>query len=117
MENFIINAVIWTLALYGLFEIIKEIIYMYTYTKFKSDGTYLLIITKNQENYIESFLRTILFKIIYGKEENLKNILVVDLNSTDNTKEIINKMAKDNEYLKSISWKECKEIIDNINEM
>ena len=49
--------------------------------------------------------------------ENLKNIIVVDLNSTDGTKEIINKIAKDNEYLKCISWKECKEIIDNVNEI
>ena len=117
MEEFIVNTIIWTLALYGLFEIIKEIIYMYTYTKFKSDGTYLLIVTKNQEKYIENFLRTVLFKVIYGKEESLKNIIVVDLNSTDGTKEIVNKMSKDNEYLKCITWKECKEIIDNVNEM
>ena len=72
---------------------------------------------KMQENYIESFLRTVLFKIIYGKEESLKNIIVVDLNSTDRTREIVNKMAEDNEYLKCITWKECKEIIDNVNEM
>ena len=78
--------------------------------------TYLLVVAKNQEDYIESLLRTILFKIIYGKEDNLKNIMVVDLNSTDKTKEIIKKMSKDSEYLKSISWKECKDIIDNINE-
>ena len=116
MEEFIVHTIIWTLALYGLFEIIKEIIYMYTYTKFKSNGTYLIIVTKNQEEYIENFLRTILFKIIYGKEDNLKNILVADLNSTDKTKEILKKMANDNEYLSYISWKECKDIIDNINE-
>ena len=116
MSEFIMNAIIWTLALYGLFEIIKEIIYMYTYTKFKSDGTYLLVVAKNQENSIENFLRTVVFKIIYGKEEKIKNIIVVDLNSEDNTKEIIKKMSEDNECLKCVSWKECKDIIDNINE-
>ena len=116
MGEFIIRTIIWTLALYGLIEIVKQIIYMYTYTRFRSSGTYLIIATKNQEDYIENFLRTILFKIIYGKEENLKNILVADLNSTDKTKEILKKMANDNEYLKYISWKECKDIIDNINE-
>ncbi len=115
MGDFIVNTIIWTLALYGLFEIIKEVIYMYTYTRLKSDGTYLLIVTKNQEKYIENFIRTILFKIIYGKEECLKNIIVVDLNSTDNTKEILNRMVKDNDNLKCISWRECKEIMDNIN--
>ena len=116
MKEFIINTIVWTLALYGLFEIIKEIVYMYTYTRFKSDGTYLLIVAKNQENYIESFLRTILFKIIYGKEENINNIMVIDLNSKDKTKEIINQISKDNDCIKTISWKECKDIIDNIND-
>ena len=116
MGEFIINTIIWTLALYGLFEIIKGITYMYTYTKFKNNGTYLLIITKNQEEYIENFLRTILFKIAYGKEENINNIIAVDLNSTDKTKEIIKRIAQENEYLSCISWKECKDIIDNIND-
>ena len=116
MGNFITQTIIWTLALYGLFEIIKQIIYMYTYTKFRSNGTYLIIVTKNQENYIENFLRTTIFKIIYGKEENINNILVVDLNSTDRTKEIIKNIAMNNECINSITWKECKEIIDNINE-
>ena len=88
MKEFIVCTVVWTLALYGLFEILKEIIYMYTYTKFKSEGTYLLILTKNQEDYIENFLRT---------------------------KEIVKKMAEDNENLKCLNWKECKEIIDNID--
>ena len=31
-------------------------------------------------------------------------------------KEIAKKLAKDYEILKVISWKECKEIMDNINE-
>ena len=115
MEEFIIHTIIWTLALYGLFEIIKEIVYMYVYTKFKSDGTYLIVVAKNQEEYIENFLRT-LFKIIYGKEENLKNIFVADLNSVDNTREIIKRLSRENEYFNYISWKECKDIIDNINE-
>ena len=114
--EFIAHTIFWTLALYGLFEIIKNIIYLSTYTNFKSDGIYLIIAVKNQEEKIEGFLRTSLFKILYGKEENLKNIIVADLKSTDNTKEIAQKMAKDYEMLKVISWKECKEIMDNVDE-
>ena len=114
--EFIAHTIFWTLALYGLFEIIKNIIYLSTYTNFKSDGIYLIIAVKNQEEKIEGFLRTSLFKILYGKEENLKNIIVADLKSTDNTKEIAQKLAKDYEMLKVISWKECKEIMDNVDE-
>lgn len=114
--EFIAHTIFWTLALYGLFEIIKNIIYLSTYTNFKSDGIYLIIAVKNQEEKIEGFLRTSLFKILYGKEENLKNIIVADLKSTDNTKEIAQKLAKDYEMLKVISWKECKDIMDNVDQ-
>ncbi|MGN1297997.1 MAG: glycosyltransferase [Clostridia bacterium] len=114
--EFILNTIFWTLALYGLFEIIKNIIYISTYTKFKSDGIYLIIAVKNQENKIEGFLRSTLFKILYGKEEYLKNIIVADLKSTDKTKEIAKKLSEEYECLKVITWKECKDIIDNVDE-
>ena len=57
--EFVVSVVIWTLALYGLFEIIKNIIYLSTYTKFKADGIYVIIAVKNQEERIEGFLRAI----------------------------------------------------------
>ena len=114
--NFISNIIFWTLAIYGLFEIIKNIIYIFTYTKFKSDGIYLIIAVKNQEEKIEGFLRSTLFKILYGKEDYLKNIIVADLKSNDKTKEIAKKLEKEYECLKVTSWKDCKELIDNVNE-
>lgn len=116
MLEFITNTIFWTLAIYGLFEIIKNIIYISTYTKFKSDGIYVIIAVKNQEEKIEGFLRSILFKILYGREEYLKNIIVADLNSNDNTKDIVRKLSKDYDILKVTSWKDCKEIMDNVDE-
>lgn len=112
----ILNTIFWTLALYGLFEIIKNIIYISTYTNFKSDGIYLIIAVKNQENKIEGFLRSTLFKILYGKEDYLKNIIVADLKSEDKTKEIAKKLSEEYECLKVISWKECRDIMDNVDE-
>ena len=114
--DFLIKTIFWTLAIYGLYEIIKNIIYINSYAKFKSDGIYLIIGVKNQEKIIEGFLRAILFKILYGREEYLKNIIVADLNSTDNTKEIAKRLSKDYDILKVTSWKECKDVIDNVDE-
>ena len=114
--EFILNTIFWTLALYGLFEIIKNIIYISTYTKFKSDGIYLIIAVKNQEEKIEGFLRSVIFKILYGKYEYLKNIIVADLKSTDKTKEIVKKLAEEYQTIKQLSWKECKDIMDNIDD-
>ena len=116
MQEFIPNAILWTLALYGLIEIAKTIRYYFACTKFKQDGIYLIIAAKNQENKIEVFLRTILFRIMYGKEECVKDIIVTDLNSTDDTMKILNKLSKDYENIKVTNWKECKEVIDNIKE-
>ncbi len=114
--EFILNTIFWTLAIYGFFEIVKNVIYIFTYTNFQSDGIYLIIAVKNQEEKIEGFLRSSLFKILYGKEDYLKNIIVADLKSTDNTKEIAKKMEVEYECLKVTSWKECKEMIENVND-
>ena len=116
MLNFVLNTFFWTLAIYGLFEIIKNIIYISTYTKFKSDGIYVIIAVKNQEEKIEGFLRSILFKILYGREDYLRNIIVADSNSSDSTKEIAKKLSKYYEIIKVTNWKECKNIIDNVDE-
>ena len=79
MLEFVLSTIFWTLALYGLFEIIKNIIYISTYTKMKADGIYVIIAVKNQEEKIEGFLRSILFKILYVREDYLKNIIFADL--------------------------------------
>ena len=115
METFI-SIIIWTLALYGFFEIIKNIIYICTYTHLNSKGIYFIIAVKNQEDKIECFLRNIIFRIVYGKEE-IKNILIVDLNSKDNTKKIVENLSKEYEQINLLSWKECKEIIENVEEI
>ena len=117
MENFIINSILWTLALYGLFELVRQIINIITYTNLSADGIYIIIGVKNQEERIEGFLRSSLFKILYGKEECIKDIIVADLGSTDKTKEIVRKMSFDYDCVKIASWKECKEIIDNIEDV
>ena len=112
----LISIIIWTLALYGLFEIIKNIIYICTYTHLNSRGIYFIIAVKNQEDKIECFLRNLVFRIIYGKEE-INNILIVDLNSKDNTKKIVENLSKEYELINLLSWKECKEIIENVEEI
>ena len=92
------------------------IIYTYTYTNLKSNGIYIIVAVKNQANQIEGFIRTTLFRIIYGKEENIKNIIAVDLNSTDETKQILEKLSNEYENIKVANWKECKDLFDNIDD-
>lgn len=125
MIYFLLNIILWTLALYGLIEIIKTIVYSYTYSSRginDSDGIYIIIATKNQEENIEGFLRSDLLNTLYGNrdKENLKDlsyikdILVVDLNSEDKTREILEKMSKENACIKVIDWDECVSLGMNV---
>ena len=113
----IITIIIWTLALYGLFELVRSIINIFICTKLHTDGIYVIVATKNQENYIKGFLRNLMFKLIYGKEEMIKNIIVVDLNSTDKTKDIVEKLQNEYNEIKILNFKECKDLIENMKEV
>ena len=117
MLNFITNAIIWVLALYGLIEIIKTIYYVCTCTNLESKGIYFIIAVKNQEEKIEGFMRSILFRILYGKEECIKEIIVTDLGSEDKTKEIVEKLAEDCRVIRLVDWKTCKELIESIDDI
>lgn len=114
MINFITNCLLWTFAFYGIFEFIRMLINLYTYTNLKSDGIYLIVAVKNQENKIEMFMRSLLFRFLYGSENYISKIIVTDLDSTDNTKKILNLLQNDYDFIKLANWKECKDIIDNV---
>lgn len=116
MANFIINATLWTLALYGLIEILKTVYYAFSYKNTKPDGIYIVVAVKNQEERIEGFLRSILFRFLYGKEDNINDIIITDLNSKDNTRAILDKLSKDYDCISILNWMECKNLIDNIEE-
>ena len=115
MSDFIINGIIWTLALYGLIEIIKTVYYVCTCTNLESKGIYLIIAVKNEEEKVEGFMRTILFRILYGKEEHIKNVIVADLGSTDKTKEIVAKLAEDYRFIRLVDCETCRELIEDIH--
>lgn len=110
MLDFVINCILWVCALYGLIEIIKNIIYIHTCNTIKTDGIHMVILVKNQENKIEGFIRALNFKILYGKEDYFKDILILDLNSNDNTKNIIENISNDNSNIKLINWNEFNDL-------
>ena len=114
MLDFIINCILWTLALYGLIDIFKLIIGAFKYKRIESNGIYVIVAAKNQELQIEGFLRSVIFRLLYGKEEYFENVIVTDLNSVDNTKAILENFAKDYNEIDIISWEECKKLLDNL---
>lgn len=114
MIDFILNLLLWTCAIYGLIEIIKNIYYVCSITNLHNEGIYLIIACKNQENNIEAYMRSVIFRLVYGKEEYIKDIIVVDLNSSDETVDILKKLQEDYKYMKILNWNTCKEIINSM---
>lgn len=112
MADFIITSIIWILALYGFIEILKTIIISFTKVDFRNDGIFLIIAVKNQEAKIEGFLRSFLFRLIYGKEEYIKDIYITDLNSTDGTSKILEKLEPEYKQIKVYDWQTCKQVIE-----
>lgn len=114
MLDFVLNCVLWTLALYGLLDILKIIKNSMKNKRIESNGIFVIVAVKNQEHQIEGFLRSVIFRILYGKEEYFKNIIVTDLNSIDNTKEILTKFSDDYEEINMVDWEDCKKQLDNL---
>lgn len=81
-------------------------------------GIYIIIAVKNQEKKIEGVLRSILFRIMYGKEDIIKKVIVTDLDSKDKTLNTLKNFQKENEYefINVSTWRKCKDIIDMIDE-
>lgn len=110
MLNYIANCLLWICALYGLMEIVKNLIYIHSCNKIRTNGINMIITVKNQENKIEGFLRSLNFRLLYGKEDCIENIIVLDLNSNDNTKKIIDKLSSEYPSIKAINWNEFEEL-------
>lgn len=110
MLDFVINCILWVCAIYGIIEIIKNIIYLKTCNSINPNGIHMIVAVKNQEDKIEGFLRSLNFRLLYGKEDCVKDIIVLDLNSNDNTKCIVNNFANDYSNVKVVNWCEFEEL-------
>ncbi len=134
MWNFIINAVLWTLAFYGLFEIIKTIIYLYYFSKVKKEkSTYVVVPIKdyNENEDIEKnrnvemakednsdagdtevFLRSIIFKTLYENDNCVDEILVVDFGIKEETRNVIQRLENDYSCIRLVSSNKLERILE-----
>lgn len=106
---------VWILAIYGLIEIVisafKFIVFMNNNVK----DMYILIAVKNQENTIEGIIRSIVFKNIYHRNESLfNNIIIADMGSTDETLNILKKLAGEYSFLRILDGKASQDVLDTI---
>lgn len=115
MLIFIINCLFWFLAVYGIIDIVKTAWNKAVQKKINTDGIYVIVAVKNKEQQIEMFLRSTISKILYGKDDNLKSVIITDINSTDKTKEILEKFSEDHSGINVVEWESLKNKLDGQN--
>jgi len=112
MLDFMIQVVLWTLIIYISIEIARIIIYYWVLPNENKKNPQIIITVNNCEDYIEGYLRSLIFRIRHGKEKHINKIIIIDLDSKDNTKSIIEKLERDYEFIKLIDLQEYKNITD-----
>ena len=110
MLDFALTSILWILALYGLIEIIKTIIHIHKCPKISFNGTSFVMTVRNQENNIEYFLKLFIYKILYYNL-NIPEIIIVDLDSTDNTIKVLKEFAKDFYFITVLTFDEYKNLL------
>lgn len=108
MLNLIVEVLFWCLGIYGLLSLIKDIMEEYTYKKIQQNVK-LVLAVKNVGEGIENYIRELKF----GKNF-FNNLVVIDLDSKDDTVEILNELEKDCINLRTLSRVEG---IDYMNKM
>lgn len=98
--NLIFNAVIWFCAIFGVIQLAKYIYESICQYLFKEEEPLIIITVKNQQESIEGILRSVVWKSLNNKRgRQVPNILVVDLGSTDETYNILEKLSKEYQFI------------------
>lgn len=106
MIKFILEILFWTLCIYGILSLVKDFIEANTYNKI-AHNVKLILTTKDVEDGIENYIR----ELNFGKNF-YNNLVVIDLDSRDKTKEILEALQKDCVNIKVLSREEGKKYIE-----
>lgn len=108
MFEIIIYGIIWCFAVYGILVMLQEITRKNTYHKIE-ENVKIILTVKNAEDGIENYIRELLFgKNFYN------NLVVIDLDSEDDTLCILRELEKENINMKILTKAEGKKYLENI---
>ena len=108
MVEFIMQLIIWILCIYGLFSIIQDCVNFNTYKKLEENIKFVMTV-KNVENGIEEYIR----ELTFGRNF-YNNLVVIDLESEDDTLEILHKLEKEKFNMKVLEKEEGIEYLSKM---
>ncbi len=106
MLEIIVYGFIWCFAIYGILVMIQEITRKSTYRKIE-ENVKLIMTVKDAEDGIENYVR----ELSMGRNF-YNNLVIIDLNSTDDTLSILKELEKENMNLKILTQSEGKKYLE-----
>ena len=106
MLEIFIYGIIWSFAIYGLLLMIQDITTNTTYKKIE-ENIKLIMTVKNVEDGIENYIR----EISIGRNF-YNNLVIIDLDSDDDTLKILKELEKGNINMKVLSKIEGKSYLE-----
>ena len=105
---------LWVFALFGIISLIIRVIMGFKWKGKSGKGKYSVIISaRNQEDTIEGLIRGFILKTgVDGQEEALFNVVLVDADSSDDTPEVMKRLAKEYCFVKFVN---CQELLSGLN--
>ena len=98
MIDFLLASFVCFFAMYGIAVTLRDILEKFR-CKDEFNGLEHCIYVKNAEKNVEVYIRDIIFKY-----PNMKNLIVVDMDSTDGTYEILERLRKEFEFMRVIKY-------------
>lgn len=100
---------LWVFALFGVIFLIIRVVLGFKWKGKSKKGEYSIIISAiNQEDTIEGLIRGFILKTgINGQEESLFNVVLVDTGSSDDTPEVMKRLAKEYCFVRFV---DCQEL-------
>lgn len=108
VENFV-YIVIWCFFIYGMLSLVQDISRNSTYKKIEQNIK-LIMTVKDVENGIENYVR----ELSFGRNF-FNNLVVIDLDSNDETLRILKEIEKENVNIKILTKEEGKRYLSDIN--
>ncbi len=108
MLDFMIQLIIWILCIYGLFSVIQDCVNFNTYKKLEENIKFVMTV-KNVENGIEEYIR----ELTCGRNF-YNNLVVIDMESEDDTMEILHKLEREKFNMKVLNKEEGVNYLNNM---
>ena len=110
----LLECAVWLLAAYGLLTLVHGMIELiHCRISGHRPNVRVVLLVKDAEEHIEYIIRNMSKKDFVSKTLTDKNMVIIDMNSTDHTYQILEKLQVDFSNVEALSFEEKEHIFDD----